>query len=81
MQNGKCSPIYWKSDRYTETNPKPEGKLVYATCSILPQENKDQVKTFLESEEGKDFILIRDKNIYASVEGFDGFYMALLQRK
>ncbi|MET6991977.1 RsmB/NOP family class I SAM-dependent RNA methyltransferase [Sediminicola arcticus] len=60
---------------------KPEGKLVYATCSILPQENKDQVKTFLESEEGKDFILIRDKNIYASVEGFDGFYMALLQRK
>lgn len=60
---------------------KPGGKLVYATCSILPQENKDQVKTFLESEEGKDFILIRDKNIYASVEGFDGFYMALLQRK
>ncbi|MFT7066982.1 MAG: 16S rRNA (cytosine967-C5)-methyltransferase [Sediminicola sp.] len=60
---------------------KPEGKLVYATCSILPQENKEQVKTFLESEEGKDFILIRDKNIYASVEGFDGFYMALLQRK
>lgn len=60
---------------------KSGGKLVYATCSILPQENKDQVKTFLESEEGKDFILIRDKNIYASVEGYDGFYMALLQRK
>ncbi|MGY8914166.1 MAG: RsmB/NOP family class I SAM-dependent RNA methyltransferase [Flavobacteriales bacterium] len=60
---------------------KPEGKLVYATCSILPQENKEQVKTFLASEEGKDFILIRDKNIYASIEGYDGFYMALLQRK
>lgn len=60
---------------------KPGGKLVYATCSILPQENSEQVKTFLESEEGKDFILIRDKNIYASVEGFDGFYMALLQKK
>ncbi len=60
---------------------KPGGKLVYATCSILPQENKEQVKTFLESEEGKDFILIRDKNVYASVEGYDGFYMALLQRK
>lgn len=60
---------------------KPDGKLVYATCSILPQENSEQVKTFLESEEGKDFILIRDKNIYASVEGFDGFYMALLQKK
>lgn len=60
---------------------KPEGKLVYATCSILPQENQEQVKNFLDSEEGKDFILIRDKNIYASIEGFDGFYMALLQRK
>ena len=60
---------------------KPEGKLVYATCSILPQENQEQVKNFLDSEEGKDFILIRDKNIYASVEGFDGFYMALLQKK
>ncbi|MFT4832059.1 MAG: 16S rRNA (cytosine967-C5)-methyltransferase [Psychroserpens sp.] len=60
---------------------KPEGKLVYATCSILPQENTEQVKTFLASEEGKDFILIREKNVYASVEGFDGFYMALLQKK
>ncbi|MEB8329461.1 RsmB/NOP family class I SAM-dependent RNA methyltransferase [Flavobacteriaceae bacterium KMM 6897] len=60
---------------------KPEGKLVYATCSILPQENTEQVKTFLASDEGKDFILIREKNVYASVEGFDGFYMALLQKK
>ncbi|MEJ1223638.1 RsmB/NOP family class I SAM-dependent RNA methyltransferase [Sediminicola sp. 1XM1-17] len=60
---------------------KPGGKLVYATCSILPQENSEQVKTFLESEEGKDFALVQDKNIYASVEGFDGFYMALMQKK
>jgi 16S rRNA (cytosine967-C5)-methyltransferase len=60
---------------------KPGGKMVYATCSILPQENLDQVKSFLSSDEGKEFSLISDKKIYASKSGFDGFYMALLERK
>ena len=60
---------------------KPGGKMVYATCSILPQENLDQVKSFLSSDEGSDFSLISDKKIYASKSGFDGFYMALLERK
>ena len=60
---------------------KPGGKMVYATCSILPQENLDQVKSFLASEEGKDFSFINDKKIYASKSGYDGFYMALLEKK
>lgn len=59
---------------------KDGGKMVYATCSILPQENNDQVKSFLSSEEGKDFSLTKEKKIYASKSGFDGFYMALLAR-
>ncbi|WP_394750594.1 RsmB/NOP family class I SAM-dependent RNA methyltransferase [Spongiimicrobium salis] len=59
---------------------KKEGKLVYATCSILPQENHDQVSAFLKSEEGSDFKLVKEKKIYASKSGFDGFYMALLER-
>ena len=60
---------------------KPTGKMVYATCSILPQENGNQVKSFLASEEGKDFSLVKEKNIFSSKSGFDGFYMALLQKK
>lgn len=60
---------------------KSGGKMVYATCSILPQENIMQVKSFLASEEGKDFALAKDKKIFASKSGFDGFYMALLERK
>ncbi|MGF1558755.1 MAG: RsmB/NOP family class I SAM-dependent RNA methyltransferase [Flavobacteriaceae bacterium] len=60
---------------------KDGGKLVYATCSILPQENNDQVKSFLASEEGASFSLVQEKKIYASKSGFDGFYMALLEKK
>ncbi|MFB9052988.1 RsmB/NOP family class I SAM-dependent RNA methyltransferase [Formosa undariae] len=60
---------------------KSEGQLVYATCSVLPSENRKQVDTFLTSEFGKDFTLVRDENIYAHKTGFDGFYMALLKRK
>jgi len=59
---------------------KSGGKMVYATCSILPQENNDQVTSFLASEEGKDFTMVEEKKIYASKSGFDGFYMALLQK-
>ncbi len=60
---------------------KPGGKMVYATCSILPQENVLQVKSFLASDEGKEFTLAKDKKVFASKSGFDGFYMALLERK
>jgi len=60
---------------------KSGGKMVYATCSILPQENSDQVNNFLASEEGKEFILQKEKHISAAQSGFDGFYMALLDRK
>ena len=61
---------------------KPGGKLVYATCSILPSENEEQVAKFLKTTEiGKSFTLIQDAKILASETGFDGFYMALLERK
>ncbi|EDP94915.1 putative sun protein [Kordia algicida OT-1] len=58
---------------------KSGGKMVYATCSILPSENQEQVEKFLASND--DFTLVEDKKLLASESGFDGFYMALLQRK
>ncbi len=60
---------------------KPGGKLVYATCSVLPSENQEQVEKFLKSEAGEQFTFIKDSKILAHESGFDGFYMALLERK
>ncbi len=59
---------------------KPGGKMVYATCSILPSENQEQIEHFITSEQGKSFTFVKDKKILAHESGFDGFYMALLHR-
>ena len=58
---------------------KPGGKLVYATCSILPSENEQQVKGFLKKH--PEFAFVRENKVSPSKSGFDGFYMALLERK
>ncbi|RED46023.1 16S rRNA (cytosine967-C5)-methyltransferase [Seonamhaeicola aphaedonensis] len=60
---------------------KSGGKLVYATCSVLPSENENQVKTFLTSESGKEFNFVKDRKVLAHESGYDGFYMALLEKK
>jgi len=60
---------------------RPSGKMVYATCSILPSENELQVESFLDSEEGKQFKLEDEKKISPLTSGFDGFYMARLSLK
>ncbi|MFY8186964.1 MAG: RsmB/NOP family class I SAM-dependent RNA methyltransferase [Flavobacterium sp.] len=56
------------------------GKMVYATCSILPSENEEQIRKFLQTDSGKNFTFVKDHKILASQTGFDGFYMALLER-
>ena len=57
---------------------KKGGKMVYATCSILPSENGEQVRKFLA--ENTEFALVKEENIMPS-DGYDGFYMALIERK
>ena len=59
---------------------KPGGRMVYATCSVLPSENETQISRFLESPAGKDFTLLGEQRILPQDNGFDGFYMALMER-
>ena len=56
---------------------KKGGKMVYATCSILPSENNEQVENFLKNN--PNFKLVKDEKVMPS-SGFDGFYMALIER-
>ncbi|WP_194776710.1 RsmB/NOP family class I SAM-dependent RNA methyltransferase [Pararhodonellum marinum] len=60
---------------------KPGGLLVYATCSILPTENEMQIAEFMESEKGQGFELLGDQKVLAHESGFDGFYIARIQKK
>ena len=74
---------------------KPQGHLVYATCSILPQENEGQIERFLR--EHPDFEALNcadlpgspkispDTGTYLKLDtaahGTDGFFAAVLQRR
>lgn len=56
---------------------KPGGELVYATCSIFPDENENQVRKFLSKNDT--FELTEEKWFSPDTTGSDGFYMAKLR--
>lgn len=57
---------------------KPGGKLVYATCSILPSENENQVAQFLSTHQ--EFELEEIHHTWPE-DGYDGFFMARIVKK
>lgn len=57
---------------------KPGGTLVYATCSLLNEENSEQISNFLNSF--PDFRLLEVQALKPDSQGAQGFFMARLQR-
>jgi len=56
----------------------PKGTLVYSTCSLEPEENRQVVDAFLEVEKG--FKFEADRELIPFKDGVDGAYVAKLVR-
>ena len=57
---------------------KANGKLVYATCSILKDENKAQIQKFLVNS--KEWVFEQEK-LFIPNELGDGFYFSIIKKK
>ena len=54
----------------------PNGELLYSTCTLNKKENEKVVEKFLKSN--PDFSLVKQKTIFPSSDGGDGFFYALM---
>lgn len=69
---------------------KPSGMLVYATCSIMPEENQEQVSKFIKSHSDACLITLPDdwgreaeggRQILPGEHGMDGFFYACMRKQ
>ncbi len=71
---------------------KPGGTLLYATCSILPQENSEQIADFIKKNQDAQLIAITEHKLdtdketigwqlVPDAENMDGFYYAKLLKQ
>ncbi len=56
---------------------RPGGRLVYATCTVHPRENQQQISAFLEAHPG--WQLRFEQQLWPRPQGGDGFYAAVLE--
>jgi len=64
--------------RAAASHVKPGGRLVYSTCSLEPEENRDVVTRFLTDHPG--FALEHERELVPFRDGVDGTYVACLKR-
>lgn len=58
---------------------RPGGHLLYATCSLLPEENEGVVQAFFATHPG--WTLSEEQRLFPHTHGTDGFYAALVKRE
>lgn len=58
---------------------KPQGKLVYSTCTLNKKENEKQIEAFIKTH--PDFELLNEQTIFPSEFDTDGFYYAVLTKR
>ena len=54
----------------------PGGRLVYATCTIHPSENTEQIHSWLQAH--PDLVLNSEQQRWPDPSGGDGFYAAVI---
>lgn len=59
---------------------KKGGKMVFATCSLLPSESEAHVQRLLAEQPDK-WELLKEQRTSPATDGYDGFYMACLLKK
>nr|WP_314741851.1 16S rRNA (cytosine(967)-C(5))-methyltransferase RsmB [uncultured Haemophilus sp.] len=66
---------------------KPKGTLLYATCSILPEENHLQIERFLQSHADAEAVemdfngeKVTEKQFFPQPNGGDGFFYAKMRK-
>jgi len=65
--------------RNASTFLRAGGLLVYSTCTLLPEENEENIARFLQTS--PDLSLLRERTLTPDVDGTDGFYFAVLQKR
>ena len=69
---------------------KPGGRLVYATCSVLPSENTKVIEKFVQQQSDAEHQVIEadwgieqpfGRQLFPQTDGHDGFYYACLKKR
>ena len=72
--------IQWKILSEYSTMLKKGGKMVFATCSLLPSESEFHIQRLL-IEQPDNWELLSERRTSPATDGYDGFYMACLLKK